>query len=216
MITLSALAATFLLDRQTRLPIRVFLSVAALIGVGVAIATIRSTFQIDVANANVVSDVLAGREAILQTEDAGRTAVHGSYPVRVLSLLLRPFFYDAGGALGLVVSFENALLAVILGVLAYHWRAVKTLTMAVPYLRFALTSSVAILLLLALGYYNVGLGIRQKATMILPGILVAFITLRAVLDARRVTAPAIVPLVPAPPGMPVAAGSNLIASAAPR
>jgi hypothetical protein len=54
----------------------------------------------------------------------------------------------------------------------------------VPYVRFALLSSVAVLLLLGIGYYNVGLGLRQKVTMILPGILVAFVTLRALIEAR--------------------------------
>jgi hypothetical protein len=39
---------------------------------------------------------------------------------------------------------------------------------------------------LTLGYYNVGLGIRQKATMILPGLMVLFVTTLAYRRAQRI------------------------------
>jgi hypothetical protein len=38
----------------------------------------------------------------------GRTSVDAPFPIRVLSLLFRPFFFDANDILGIVVSIENA------------------------------------------------------------------------------------------------------------
>jgi hypothetical protein len=185
LVTLAAFALTVLVDRQTRFSVKILLSIFAIGGMAFAIATMRSTFQIDLANANVVGDMLAGREAVVQTESAGRSVVNAIYPVRVFSLLFRPLFVDANGMLGLIVSFENALLVVAIGSLVYRRQALARLVKGVPYVRFALFSSISLLLLLAIGYYNVGLGLRQKVTMILPGILVAFVTLQAALAVSR-------------------------------
>jgi len=188
MLTMAGIAVTVVKDRGVHPAVRAMLVAVAGAGFVYAIVALRSSFQIDLANANVVSDMLAGREALLQTEAAGRTAVTGSYPVRVFSLLFRPLFFDAGGALGLIVSFENAILMTMIGTMLFHFRTMRGLFKSVPYVRFALTSSVLILLLLSIGYYNVGLGIRQKAVMILPGLLIVFVTLRAVLQARKAQA----------------------------
>jgi hypothetical protein len=186
MVSLAALALTVLRDRQTSVAVRAIFFAASTLGVIYAISIVRTTFNFDITDPNALSDVLSGtgRDALAQSEDAGRTAVNAAYPIRVLSLMFRPFFYDSGGGLGLIVSFENLLFLFMVGALIYHGRTVLRLMKVVPYMKFALLSSVGILLMLSIGYYNVGLGIRQKATMILPGFFVAFVTLRAVLQAR--------------------------------
>jgi hypothetical protein len=184
-VAMAALAVTVVSDRSTSGPVRLLLFVGALIGTAFSVSTVWSTFQIDLTRADAISDHLAGREALVQTEAAGRTMVDLIYPLRVLSLMFRPFFFDAGGALGLVVSLENAALVPIIGMLLWKRKTARALFKAVPFARYALVSSVGVLLVLSLGYYNVGLGIRQKATMILPGFLVFFVALVAVLRARR-------------------------------
>jgi hypothetical protein len=186
-VAMSALAIAVFSDRTTRLSVRITMLSAALIGLVFAVATVWSTFQIDLTNLDSYSDAVAGREALLQMDVSviGRTSVDAPYPIRVLSLLFRPFFFDANDLLGLVVSVENAGLAIIVLAFLFNWRTLTALMKSVPYVRFALVCSVGILLVLSLGYYNVGLGIRQKATMILPGLLVVAITLAAVLDVRR-------------------------------
>jgi hypothetical protein len=184
-ISLAAIALTVMGDKSTSIPLRILLFFGALAGVVGAAASVWSTFQIDLSSADAVSDHLSGREALLQTEDAGRTSVDAIYPLRVLSLLFRPFFFDANEILGVIVSFENVLLLVAVSMLVFHGSKTRTLVKTVPFTRYALLSSVGVLLVLSLGYYNVGLGIRQKATMILPGLLVLFVALRAILDARK-------------------------------
>jgi small neutral amino acid transporter SnatA (MarC family) len=100
-------------------------------------------------------------------------------------LLFRPFFFEGGGVLHLVVSLENLIFLILLAIIIVHLRSATALTRRVPFVRYAVVSSVVITIVLALGYYNVGLGIRQKATMITPGVLVAFVALQALRQARR-------------------------------
>jgi hypothetical protein len=174
-------------DRGTSGPVRFFLFIGAVIGTVFSISTVWNTFEIDLTRVDAISDHLAGREALVQTEAAGRTAVDAIYPLRVLSLLFRPFFFDASGALGLVVSLENAALVPVFGALVLKRKMAWALIKGVPFARYAFVSALGVLLVLSLGYYNVGLGIRQKATMILPGILVFFVALVAALKARQVS-----------------------------
>jgi hypothetical protein len=186
-VAMVALTLSVLSDRSTRFPVRVAMFAAAIVGTIVAVATVRSTFRIDLTSLDAYSDALAGREALLQMDVnvVGRTTVDLPFPLRVLSLLFRPFFLDANDILGFVVSLENLILVVLVAVFVIKWRVMKALVKSVPYVRFAFFSSVGTLLVLSIGYFNVGLGIRQKATMILPGLLVMAMALSAVLASRR-------------------------------
>jgi hypothetical protein len=186
LVALAALAVTVIGDRGTTVPARILLAFGALAGTAFSVASVWSAFQIDLTNADTVSDALAGggRETLAEGDAGGNTSVNVGYPFRILSLLFRPFFVDANGALGLVVSFENLILIPIVFQLILHWKTLWKLARNVPFVRYAIVSSVVTLLVLSIGYYNVGLGIRQKATMILPGLLIAFVALRAVLALR--------------------------------
>lgn len=193
-ISLVAFTLAVMIDRNTPPVLRLLLFAGGLVGLAFSISTVWTTFSVDLTDVDVYSDALAGQglEALAQSESAGNTAVNAIYPIRLLSLLFRPFFFDASGLLGLIVSFENALLLLMAGWSMAHFGAARELVRKVPFARYAIVSSVGILLVLAIGYYNVGLGIRQKATMILPGMLVFFVTMRAFLATRKLHAPAIV------------------------
>lgn len=181
----AAFTMAVLIDRQTRLAIKVPLVALSCVGVVYAVMTVRTAFGIDVTSIDAYTDLLSGREALLETENAGRSAAGGSYPVRVLSLLFRPFFFDAGGLLGLIVSIENLLLAAMTLAMIFRLKTTAHVIRLVPFVRYSILFTGSVTLILALGYYNVGLGIRQKATMILPGLLVAFVAVEALSQARR-------------------------------
>jgi hypothetical protein len=182
----AAFTLAVLIDKNTRMLIKVPLFAAGLAVTAYAAISLRSTFGIDVTNVDVFSDVLAGRDALLTTEDAGRSVVSGSFFFLLISLLFRPFFFDAPGAFGFVASVENlGVLAFIVTLFAFG-RTVLTLFRRVPFVRYTLVATVMITFVLTLGYYNVGLGIRQKATMILPGLMVLFVTTLAYRRAQRI------------------------------
>lgn len=189
LLAIGAFALTVLIDRRTSIAVRLLLFVLGLAAAALAVRSVWTTFRLDITNVDTISGILAGPDqAAFESGEAGNTAVNATYPIRLLSLLFRPFFLDAPNALGFVVSLENLLQLVITGMLIFRLKTVRAVVKAVPFARYALVSSAGITLALAIGYYNVGLGIRQEATMILPGILVLFVAVRAVIDAEKAQA----------------------------
>lgn len=185
MLALAALAAAMMIGRSLEPRARIALGLVALIGAGFALSTVETTFQVDLRSSESIGDLLEQRENILETEDAGSTAVRGSYPVRVFSLLFRPLFFDASGLPGLAASFENLLLLVLGAILAMRYKSVIALSRNVFFVRFALIYAAVLILMLALTYYNVGLGNRQKAVMISPALIVLLMVTMGLREARR-------------------------------
>jgi hypothetical protein len=185
-ISLAAFVVTVLVDRKMHVALRVLLFTVGLAGTGYAVADLWTTFRFDVTDVDAISGMLASRDtSSLDAAVAGNSAVGGSYPLRILSLLFRPFFLDSPGALGLVVSLENVLQMMATLWFFFHFRTSWLVMRGVHFARYAMVSSIGITLGLAIGYYNVGLGIRQEATMILPGFLVSFVAVLTVVGARR-------------------------------
>lgn len=185
LLTLAALAAALLIGRSLELRVRIGLGLVALVGAALALSTVESTFQVDLTSSESVGDLLEQRESILKTEDAGTTAVRGSYPVRVLSLLFRPLFFDANGVPAFIASIENALLLLLGALLLSRFKSVKALAQNVFFVRFALMHMLVLALMLALTYYNVGLGSRQKAVMISPSLIVLLMATMGLAHAQR-------------------------------
>lgn len=185
LIAVVAVTWTVFADRSTHFLLRgllVIASVGAFVG---AVATVRDSLYIDVTNADSVSNFLAARESFVQAGELGTTGVgNAPYIVKVFSFLFRPLFVDANGFFGYIASVENVILMVIFGVMALRIRTVISAAKAVPYVRYALISSIGVTLALSIDYYNVGLGLRQK-TMVVPCFLIVFVTLAALREARR-------------------------------
>jgi hypothetical protein len=186
LVMAAAVTGTILLDRATGMATRVFLVVAAVAGMIVALSTIQSTFSIDLTNADSVSDYLAAQEQYATTADAGNTTVTGSFPLKLVSLLFRPFFIDGEGAFGLLVSLENLALLIVVGTLLWHVRDSIALFRRVTFLRFAAISGAGLIVMLTLMYYNIGLGLRQK-TMFVPNLLLLYAVLVGIGKVRQAT-----------------------------
>ncbi|HEX8572085.1 MAG TPA: hypothetical protein VF759_04985 [Allosphingosinicella sp.] len=176
---LTSIALTILPDRSTKLWMRAGLAIVAAMGATYAAATFLSTFKLE-SGSDIVSDRAATREQVLQSEDAGRSSVNAIYPIRVLSLLFRPLFFDVRDMLGGFASVENVLIVILFCILLFRLRLVISLIRRVPYVRFCFWFSASLVLVLGWDYYNIGLGLRQKWTMIMPNILVIYLTMVAV------------------------------------
>jgi hypothetical protein len=188
LIAAAAVAVTLLFDRATKFHTRLFLLLAAAGGLAVAVATVESTFRVDVTNADSVSDFFATQEQITRnSSETGNTAVTGSYAVKLFSLLFRPMFFDTRDAFGYIASFENLLLLFVIGTIIFRFRDTIALARSETFIRFSLVMAITIAGVLALVYYNVGLGLRQK-TMFVPALLVVFVALMVVRKVRIVQA----------------------------
>lgn len=183
LLALVALAAAVLFERRVATLPKLFLLVAAVVGAVFVVGTVESTFNLEINSAESVSDFLQKQSEITSEIEGGTAVVGASYPVRLLSLLFRPFFVDAGGAFGLISSFENAFILFMIFTIFRNFGQARTLLRRVYFLRFAMIFAVVLALMLALVYYNVGLGLRQKM-MFMPPLLVFFATLIGVRRAR--------------------------------
>lgn len=173
LLAMAAVAIAIVIDNRTAFTVRVALSLFALVGLAVTMATVRSTFAIDVTSADSVSDFLASRDQAMQGDAGGTSEVSGSFLYRMFSLLFRPLFFDASGALGLVASLENLMLLLIAGRLVASFRTVAALFRQLLVFRYAALFALMLTILLSMFYYNVGLGLRQKM-MMMPAILTMF------------------------------------------
>jgi hypothetical protein len=175
LVTTSALAVATLFDSRTNKLARVALFVVAVVGASYVAVSVENTFEVDVTNANSISDFFATQEQKALAQGGGTMIRDASFPIRLLSLLFRPLFFDANGIFALVASVENLAMVFIVGFMLWHWRALWWLTRRVFFLRFALFFAATMLILLTLVYYNVGLGSRQKV-MIYPALFAFFVS----------------------------------------
>jgi len=185
LIGVASVSIAILLEPRTNLVVKFLLSLVAFGGLLAGAMTVESTFRVDVTNAESVSDFLAAQSRVAEVSTGGSTVEVSSFPLKLLSLLFRPFFFDAGGLPGLIASFENLLLVFLFGYLIYNGRWVAVLFRRVFVVRYCAIFAFTLTMLLAMIFYNVGLGLRQKM-MIMPALLTIF---AAVIATTRVRAP---------------------------
>jgi hypothetical protein len=191
LIVMTSLAAAAFLHSKISFGRKAGLLGVALIGVALLASTVSATLNVDVTDTSSLENFLQEREDIAARIGGQTTIGDVSIPIRFLSLLYRPFFVDAGNWLGTIASFENVGSLLLTIYLVKNWRSVVFLTRRVFFARFCLILSIVLITLLALVYYNIGLGLRQR-TMVLPALLSLFVALWAMPRASRSFEPAYV------------------------
>jgi hypothetical protein len=187
LMALIALALTLLVGRNTSLLTRGALLAVVLAGIGSVAGLVEGTFNgLSLSSTDSVSEFLETKSQVSESSGADLNIVGASFPVKLISLLFRPFFIDANGLLGYVASLENVVLLVIILTLFRRFRTVMAVARGTLFARFAIFFFIMLTLLLALVNYNVGLGLRQKM-MMMPALLVFFAALIAVRAAQKGT-----------------------------
>jgi len=179
-----ALLVTLLFDARIRLILKLPMLVTTIVAAVWVIASAQESLRIAELNPDTIGDFIASKQEYGMRSADGAALTSLPLPLKILSLLFRPLFFDAGGAFGLIVSFENLALLTIMTTIVIRWRDVAQLFKAVSYMRYCLIFSTTLIILLSLVTYNVGLGLRQKY-MAMPAILLMFITLLAYRRARQ-------------------------------
>ncbi|HEY0325210.1 MAG TPA: hypothetical protein VGC46_04445 [Allosphingosinicella sp.] len=184
LLAVAAGAVAIAFDRRTPPLVKIALSLISFAGLIAVAGTIRNAFQIDVTSAESVTDFLSTYSQTTQGVTGTTTVAYNSYLVRVFSLLFRPLFFDAGGMLGLIASFENLFLVYLVYRIVSHFRWVVALYKGLFVIRFSVLFALALTLLLAMMYYNVGLGLRQKL-MMMPAYFAVFAAVVATAQRHR-------------------------------
>lgn len=185
LIALTAFAMTLVLDRNTRFWTRAALLIVALAGIGTVTTLVENSFVgLSLTRTDSVSEFIETKSNVSEESGGDASIINASFPVKLISLLFRPFFIDATGALGYIASIENVVLLVIVLLLLRHFRLALAVGRATMFARFSFVFFVMLTILLAMVNYNVGLGLRQKM-MMMPALLVFLAAMLAVRTARR-------------------------------
>ena len=181
----AALSLAVVVGRGIPAYLRIALFLVALAGTGLAATTLESAYAIDITSAESIGRQFERVDNVLQSDEAGSTAVGGSFPIRLLSLMFRPLFFDANELFALIASLESVFLIWMFLLLLIRSRDLFGLFRNVFFARYALISAVGLTIFLAISYWNVGLGLRQKWTMLVPLYLVLFVAVLAVRRAKK-------------------------------
>lgn len=188
LLAIIAFMGALVADPRRDIGARVGLAVGAIAAGAVVARTVQSTFAVDITSPESLSDFFARQSESAEQFTEGTAVLGASYPVRLLSLLFRPLFFDANDSLGYVASLENIMGLLLVAVMVAGWRELVLLFRRIFFVRFALLFALALTVLLAAVYYNVGLGMRQR-TMIAPAIVAFLAALLAIRWPGRSTAP---------------------------
>jgi hypothetical protein len=185
LLALIAFALTLLVGRGTSLAMRVALLAVVLAGIVSTAGLVESMVTgLSLSSTDSLSEVLDSRSQVSEESGADLSITGASFPVKLLSLLFRPFFFDANGIFGYVASLENLVLLAVAFTLARRAGTGLAVARAAVFARFAFFFFVLITLLLALFNYNVGLGLRQKM-MMMPTLLIFFAATLAVRASQK-------------------------------
>jgi len=141
-------------------------------------AAVKASFGVNVGDVGSVTTFFSATSAAWAIGAGNMSLYNDSYPMKLISLFVRPMFFDAGNVFGIVASIENLLLVSIVLYCFVHYRQIVELYKKVFFIRFAAIVTVNLVLLLAIANYNIGLGLRQR-TMFLPPLLSIFVALWA-------------------------------------
>jgi hypothetical protein len=185
LLMLVALALTLLFGRKTSLLMRAALSVVVLAGIASVAGLLEGLiYGLNFSDANSMTEILESKSQVSEESGGDLSIMGASFPVKLFTLLFRPFFIDANGAFGYVASLENAVLMAVFAVLILRLRTGLAIARSAMFARFAFFFFCLVILLLALFNYNVGLGLRQKM-MAMPALLVFFAALLAVRASQK-------------------------------
>ncbi len=191
-VAAAALSLAVMVGRGITVPMRIALFVLAVAGTAVAATMLQTTYYVDITSAESIGQQFERIEQVLESESAGNTAVRGNFAVKLLSLLFRPLFFDADELFAMIASLESVFLIWVVLLLLIRMRDVFQLFKNVFFARYAVIYGLGMTIFLTIVYWNVGLGLRQKWTMMIPMYLVLFVAVIAVRRARvRGTAQAV-------------------------
>lgn len=183
LVTVVALALAMVAGRDVPNIARIALAVSAIVAGGFLFTALQSQLQIDLTSVESIANYV-DQQTAAATRGVDNTLANASFPVKLLSLLYRPFFIDSGGIFGIVASFQNVAMVGITFLLLRNFRLWAELFTGSLAIRFATIHFVMMYLMLAFMYYNVGLGLRQRE-MATPALLAVLGAIWMVIQLRR-------------------------------
>ena len=173
LLATAALAGGAFFGSRSGAVVKISLIAVALAALSVVAGTVERSLVVDLSDPSSVGAFLEAQQQKSEWIEGATNLQSSFFLFRLVSLLFRPFFIDAGGAFGLISSVENLVYLFIIGFMVWNWRDGVAVFRSSLAFRFGFFFAVVLTILLTMTYYNVGLGLRQK-TMMMPGLLTLF------------------------------------------
>lgn len=183
MLTIIVFALALLAGRGVPTAAKLLLGSVAIVAAYFLFGTLETELGTDLSSIGSVTGFVE-KQTTAATTGGDATLANAPFLFKVFSLLYRPLFVDADGFFGLVASLQNVVMIAITFLLIRNFRLWAELFRNSLAIRFATLHFIAVYLLLALAYYNVGLGLRQRE-MGTPALLVVFGAVWMVARLRR-------------------------------
>jgi hypothetical protein len=197
-----------LLSKRAHPKMRLVLAPFALAGLVIFIGRAAESLNIGEVSVTSVTNFVDTQQGF--SEDAkysgGSNLASLPLPLKILTLMFRPFWIDAEGMMGYAASAENTVLLMFVLYLLYNFKTFFHLFRHVFFVVYCAVFSSMVVVSLAVISYNIGLGQRMKM-MAIPGLLllVAAVYMYKRSPAARLAALAAQGQLPA--GAPVPAGA---------
>jgi hypothetical protein len=183
LLTMGSFALALVAGQGVPTAARILLGGAAAVSAFFMFGRLQAELNVDLSSVGSIATFVE-QQTEAATRGVDNTLANASFPMKLFSLLYRPLFFDAGGLFGLVASVQNALMIVFTVFLARNIKLWVELFRGSLAIRFATIQAIALFLMLAFMYYNVGLGLRQRE-MATPALLIIICTVWLVARLRR-------------------------------
>lgn len=188
LVAVLSLSLALIAGRGVSLTVRIMMIATSGIAAFALVGTVLDSLRIDLSSVGSVASYVEDRTSVAaNAAGTSGTLVSLPFPVKVLSLLYRPFFFDAGGIFGLVASIQNVFMLYASYQLARNFRLWTEMFRDSLPIRYATVFLGTMILMLSVMYYNVGLGLRQRE-MFTPALCLIFGAIYLVQRGQRAVA----------------------------
>jgi hypothetical protein len=123
---------------------------------------------------SILDPLISHRASELSKATSGIDITNYNFIQKMFAFWFRPLFFDAPGALGIIVSFEN-LFYLALFIYTMRWQTLKYLWSAEPIVKTCFLTFIGVSIALAQISGNLGLAMRQKSQVM---ILMLFVVMK--------------------------------------
>ncbi|WP_114952851.1 hypothetical protein [Sphingosinicella terrae] len=168
---MAGMVAALLLSKRADTKVRLMLAPIAAAGLVVFIGRAAASMNMTEVSVTSVTSFVETQQGFSEDYGSGAQLNTLPLPMKIFTLMFRPFWYDAEGLMGYAASAENTVLMAFVLYLLYNWKTVLYLFRHVFFVVYCATFSSMVIFSLALISYNVGLGQRMKMMAIPPALL---------------------------------------------
>jgi len=166
----AGVVGALMLSRRTSPRLRLILTPVAAAGFVFMLFRAAESLNIDTVSVDSLSGFVDQQQSFGDDYGSGANLGDLPLPLKIFTLMFRPFWFDTGGLMGYAASAENTVLLGLFLYLLYHWKLLWNLGRSVFVVTYCVVYGSLLTLSLAMVSYNIGLGQRMKM-MVIPAIL---------------------------------------------